>query len=92
MKQWLADHGSGIGEKVVAALISTLVLYLLSLVPKLRPLLTLGVPLWLFLATILAIGIIIVLYRRSAARKRAGQATSFEKIVRNLEARDKPTP
>lgn len=65
--KWLRKHGSGFLEKVLATLAAAGALYVLSLVPKVGPLLRtpLSLPVWLLLSIPVAFALVVLLYRRN---------------------------
>jgi hypothetical protein len=87
----LREHLSGIIEKVLASLLVAALLYALTFVPKVGPTLsmTIAIPVWLLVSVPLAAGLLTLLFRRTAANRRASQALSFDKIVKRL---DRETP
>jgi len=92
MKRWLCRHASEIGVHIIAALAVVGILYVLRWAPKLGCVLRMPVelPVWLLMAIPLVGAGSWLLDRASQAKKRAREASSFERIRKALEERDKP--
>ena len=89
---WLREHASRILENLLATLAAMAISWALRWAPGFGFLLRteVRIPVWLLVAVPILVAGSWQLHRRSEAANRARDAWSFDKLVRELDAREKP--